>query len=133
MALPARELQILRLQPDARERKKLTAGPDGRQPIEDHVRMQAATLTQLQVRANGAVRPDIAAAGNLGVRINYGCGVNLGRAHRLMPFYRKASPRSIARLTPVPPASTFFRWREQSIRRPLWRAMSKQLPRVFIL
>src|SRR5689334_1804248 len=60
-ALP---LQILRLQPDARERINLVLLAQRRVPVNDHVRMQPAAFSQSDVfpddaeRTNLAIRPD---------------------------------------------------------------------------
>jgi hypothetical protein len=71
--------QILRLQPDAGERKNFIFLSQLRMPINDDVRMQFAFFAERNVFADDAVRPDFAAGTDLRLRMNDGGVMN----HRL--------------------------------------------------
>ena len=71
-------LQVLRLQPDAGERENLILAAQHRMPIDDHVRVQATTRPEHDLRANDAVRANHAACANLCLGMNHGGGMDLG-------------------------------------------------------
>ena len=59
--------QVLRLEPDAREGEHLVAFTQPRMAVNHHVRMEAAAGAELDVLADDAVGPDLAAVANLGL------------------------------------------------------------------
>ena len=74
-ALP---FQILRLQPDAGERKNFVVLSEFRVAVNDDVRMQFATVAERHVFADDAVRPDLATGTDLRFGMNDGSRMNHG-------------------------------------------------------
>jgi hypothetical protein len=69
-------LQVLRLQPEAREWKNFVSLPQLGVPVNDHVRMQPAPRAQYDVFANDAIRPDFAIRSDLRLGMDNGRRVN---------------------------------------------------------
>src|SRR6267143_1855654 len=51
--------------------------------IDHHVRMQGAILPERDVFADDTIRPDPAAGSDLRIRMNDGCGMDVGTIHAL--------------------------------------------------
>ena len=66
-ALP---FQILRLQPDARERKNFVFASEFRVAVNDNVRMQFAFVSENYIFANDAIRADLAILSDLRLWMN---------------------------------------------------------------
>ena len=73
-ALP---FQVLRLQPDAGERKNFILPAERRVAVNDDVRMQFAAVAERDVFADDAIRADFAAGADLRLGMNDGGRVNI--------------------------------------------------------
>lgn len=65
VTLAAGKLQVLGLQSDAGKRIKFVAWTNGRHPINHHMRMQPATVTEFHVRPDDTIRPNLTASAKL--------------------------------------------------------------------